>query len=83
MRGHAVARHNLGVREWNEGDTKRALKHWLVAAGGGNECSLNYTQRAYLEGISTKTEYKDALRAFQNYKDEMKSEQRDKAEHIY
>jgi TPR repeat protein len=77
--GEPLARHNLGVFEWDAGNWERALKHWLVAAGGGYNISLKDIQKLYTNGHATKEDYATALRAYQAYLAEIKSTQRDKA----
>ena len=34
MNGHVVARHNLGVSEYEAGNHQRAMKHFIIAASG-------------------------------------------------
>ena len=35
--GHPRARHNLGYHEWRNGNTERAVKHWIIAAAQGHD----------------------------------------------
>ena len=35
MAGHEVARHNLGSIETNSGNMDQTIKHWIIAASGG------------------------------------------------
>ena len=79
MGGHRKARHNLGVTEWKAGNRDRALKHWMIAVKYGNNESLKTIQRIYLNKETTKDEYAKALRLYQAYLDEIKSDQRDEA----
>ena len=79
MRGNAIARHNLGCTELEAGNKSRALKHWMIALGGGHSKCLNNIQLLYSLGQVTKDEYTKALRARQEYLGEIKSEQRDEA----
>ena len=77
--GDADARHNLGYMEWQAGNMDRTLKHWIIAVKGGNLRSLENIKRMYKDGHATKDDYAKALRAYQAYLDEIKSDQRDKA----
>ena len=78
MGGNEVARYNLGVVEI-EGNKERALKHWMIAVRDGNTESLKNIKRFYSNGRATKEDYTKALRAYQEYLGEIKSNQRDKA----
>ena len=79
MRGNERARYNLGLIEESEGNTNRALKHYLIAVGDGHSKSLKKIQRLYSDGHATKDEHIKALRAYQKYFDEIKSTRRDEA----
>ena len=43
--GHAPARHNLGNSERRVGNWNRALKHFVIAAGGGDGESVKAVQQ--------------------------------------
>ena len=77
--GDAYARHNLGIMEVRAGNMNRALKHYMIAAGGGLDNSLKEIQKLYTNGHATKDDYAKALRAYQTYLVEIKSTQRNKA----
>ena len=79
MGGFVAARHNLGNAEFRAGNWDRALKHWLISAGGGLNDSVKSIQHLYKHGHATKDDYSNALRAYQAYLEEVRSEQRDKA----
>ena len=79
MGGDPEARHNLGVEEACKGAMKRALKHALIATGSGHKKSLGLIQQMYKDGYVSKDDYTKALRAYQAYLSEIKSEQRDEA----
>ena len=79
MGGAVMARYNLGVIEAQAGNTDRALKHYMIAAKGGDFNSLENTRRMYTSGRATKDDYTEALRSYQEYLDEIKSDQRDEA----
>ena len=76
--GDVYARHNLGVIEF-EGNKCKALKHYMIAVRGGAKNSLNNIKNMYLDGYAAKDDYAKALQAYQEYLDEIKSDQRDKA----
>ena len=79
MGGDVDARYNLGVGEENAGNMKRALKHYMIAAGDGDGNSLKEIQELYTNGHATKDDYATSLRAYQAYLAEIKSTQRDAA----
>ena len=77
--GHEEARHNLGDAESCNGNIDRAMKHYIIAAKSGWDESLKKVGKGYKAGNVTKDEYTGALRAYQETKDDMKSDQRSKA----
>ena len=79
MGGIAEARFNLGNAEWRAGNLERALKYYTISAGDGDNDSVKSIQHLYMDGDATKEDYARALRAYQTYLDEIKSDQRDKA----
>ena len=80
MGGHALARHNLGkYEEVITRNKKRALKHFMIAVNSGWKDSLDSIKKLYLDGHATKDDYATALRAYQSYVNEIRSEQRDEA----
>ena len=79
MRGETEARHDLGVTEGNSGNYHRALKHWMIATEGGSTTSLEYIKKLYSNGYATKDDYANALRSYQAYLNEVKSDQRNEA----
>ena len=78
--GHLVARHNLGIHEWNNGRYERAVKHSIIAANLGYNDSLKVLMKLYAEGHATKQDYANAMRAYQATVAATKSSQRDEAE---
>jgi len=83
MRGQTDARHNLGCFEEQAGNKDRALKHFMIAVKDGSSTSLESIKRRYEMGITTKDVYDEALRSYQAYLDEVKSDQRDEAAALY
>ena len=79
MGGDEFARHDLGETEVKEGNMDRALKHFMIAARDGEHDSLKNIKTMYKNGYTTKDDYAKALRSYQAYLGEIKSEQRDKA----
>ena len=77
--GNVQARHNLGIDEEDAGNFDRAIKHYIIAAGGGHNKSLNIIKELYSDGHATKEDYTKALQLFQEYLGEIKSRQRDEA----
>ena len=79
MRGDEMARHNLGCIEEKAGNWDRAIKHWMIAAQGGEADSLRNIRCSFKNGHATKEDYTAALQGYQAYLDEVKSVQRDEA----
>ena len=77
--GDVYARSNLGIFERDEGNMDRALKHYMIAVRGGHNESLNMIKELYGYGHATKDDYMKALKLYQVYLGEIKSDQRDKA----
>ncbi|KAL7515594.1 hypothetical protein ACHAXN_013170 [Cyclotella atomus] len=79
MGGCAYSRCFLGWFEGNEGDLVRAVKHHLIAAEGGEIGSVNVIAKYYRNGQTTKEKYERALRLYQQFLDEVISDQREEA----
>jgi len=80
INGHVVARFNLGCGEENAGNIDRALKHYMIAVQQGESTeALEAIKELFMDGHATKEDYTKALRLYQAYLDEIKSDQRDKA----
>ncbi|KAL7539014.1 hypothetical protein ACHAWF_006269 [Thalassiosira exigua] len=79
MGGHAKSRYILGVEEMEAGNYERAIRHWMIAAGSGEDDSLGSIRNCYSDKLVTKDIFEKALRAHQKSTNEMKSDQRDKA----
>jgi len=79
MMGDIRARNNLGCLEGEVGNQKRAFKHYIIAARAGHESSLDTVKRVFMVGGVTKDEYANTLRAHHERRDEMKSDERDRA----
>ena len=79
MGGVVEARYNLGSSEARAGNWDRAIKHFMIAVGDGYSGSVKRIQQLYKSGHATRDDYSNALRAYQAYLEEVRSEQRDKA----
>ena len=79
MNGCIQARRQLGGIETQNGNVTRGMKHFLIAARAGDKTSLDTVQASYPLGWVTKDDYANALRGYQKRRDDVKSEQRDKA----
>ena len=77
--GDEMARHNLGIIELRAGKCDRALKHFMIAVRNGYTRSMEVMRKLYSHGNVTKEDYTEALRLYQEYLGEIKSDQRDKA----
>ena len=80
MNGDIEGRHNLGCLEGHAGNNHRAVKHFILSAKAGHKKSLDTVKGGFRKGYVTKDEYANTLRAYQRAHDEMKSDDRDKAE---
>jgi len=83
MGGSVDSRHNFGVTEENKGNWDRAVKHYMIAVKDGGSNSLKNIKIMYEEGHATKDVYDEALKCYQAYVDEIKSDQRDEAAALY
>lgn len=79
MGGNVRARYNLGVTEGLVGNMERALKHHMIAIKSGCADSLKKIKHLHWNGHATADEYELALRSYQSYVYEIKSDQRDRA----
>jgi hypothetical protein len=77
--GHPIARHNLAVIEEKNGNIKRAVKHFIIAANLGHEGSMKELWEYYKDGDITKEELDATLRAHKGAIDATKSPQREEA----
>jgi len=77
--GHPYARCNLGFHEEENGDTNRAVKHYIIAAAQGQDESIKLLMFAFKEGDVSKDDLAAALRAHQAAVDATKSPQREAA----
>eukprot|EP00984_Skeletonema_dohrnii_P029323 scaffold19814_cov71-Skeletonema_dohrnii-CCMP3373.AAC.2 len=78
--GHPSARYNLGCHEWNNGNTERAVKHWIIAAAQGDDDAISDLMDEFRSGIVSKDDLAVALREHQAAVDATKSPQREAAE---
>ena len=78
--GHPMARHYLGLREYENGRYERAKKHLIIAANFGDDGSLKILRQLYANGYASKEDYAGALRAYQAAVDATKSTERKEAE---
>ena len=79
LAGDSISRHNLGNTEGRRGNMDRALKHFMIAAGSGDNDSLENIKQLFMDGDAMKDDYAKALRAYQANLIEIKSAQRDEA----
>ena len=77
MGGDVDARHNLGCMEEEAGNMDRAIKHWMISAGAGDDDSLEAIRKCFMKGHVTKDDFEKSLRSHKDANDEMRSEQRE------
>ena len=81
INGNVDARNRLGCLEYNDGNLQRAYKHYMIGAMAGCKSSLDDIKEGFMQhGDVTKDEYAKALRGYQKWQNEVRSEARDKAE---
>jgi hypothetical protein len=78
--GHPIARHNLACVENENGNTGRAVKHFIIAANLGYEKSMRALWEYYKDGNITKEDLDATLRTHHASINEMKSPQREAAQ---
>jgi hypothetical protein len=69
----------LGISEELAGNMNRAVRHHMIAAGGGDDNSLQRIRELYIHKHATKEAYVKALRTHQAYLDGIRSIERDAA----
>ncbi|MDB4430529.1 hypothetical protein N9140_01070, partial [bacterium] len=57
--------------------------HFMIAAKAGYKDSLDAAKEGFMDGIITKDEYANTLRAYQQQHNEIKSDGRDEAEDFF
>ena len=77
--GSINARFRLACLDEEDGDDKRAAKHFVICAKSGDEDSLNIVKEFFEKGNVTKDEYAEALRSYQKQHEDTKSTMRDEA----
>jgi tetratricopeptide (TPR) repeat protein len=75
--GHPYARYNLACIEHENGNTERAVKHYIIAANLGYDLSMKALWKHYSAGNITKEDLDATLRTHQAAIDEMKSPERE------
>ena len=76
--GHVYARHCLGNWEYFiNGDKGKAAKHWRISAAAGFKASADELIKCYQEGVISKAELEESLRAKHEACENMRTERRD------
>ena len=75
--GDPGARFNLACYEWNNGQYKRAIKHFIIAANFGHDDAMKELKLGYRDGLVSKDDFASTLRAHKAAVDAMRSPQRD------
>ncbi|EJK58906.1 hypothetical protein THAOC_20934 [Thalassiosira oceanica] len=79
MKGHVQSRDSLGDVEYENGNYRLAVQHWMISAKLGLEESLNAIKFVFKEGHATKAQYAEALLGYRDAVEEMRSPQREEA----
>jgi TPR repeat protein len=75
--GSLTARHNVGCKEYDNGNRVAAMRHWRLSAAGGWTLSMEALIGYFEDGLVHHGDLAKALRAFYHARDEMKSKGRD------
>ena len=75
--GHPDARFKLGCFVCKDDNTKKAVKHWIIAATQGDDNSMETLIDAFKGGFVSKEDLAAVLRAHKNAVDATKSPQRE------
>ena len=78
--GHPLARYDLACYEGRTGNTKRAVRHLIIAANLGDEYSMKVLWAEFKDGNITKEDLDATLRSHQDALNSMKSAHRDAAD---
>lgn len=76
--GDIGSRHVLGLKEYERGNRAVAIRHWQICAAVGYKNSTNELIKCYQEGLVSKRELEESLRAKHDAWKEMQSEERDR-----
>jgi TPR repeat protein len=79
MAGHEVARHNIGLMEYNSGNMERAVKHWTIAASAGDYLAMHHLLTVLKKGYVSRESINSTLEAYNNSCVVMRSKARDAA----
>ncbi|EJK56180.1 hypothetical protein THAOC_23985 [Thalassiosira oceanica] len=79
MQGCPLSRHKLGCVEGQKRNHDRAVRHFLISAKMGYKDSIEIIKEMFMAGVTTKEQYAEALRGYQDAVEEMKSHDRDEA----
>jgi TPR repeat protein len=77
MAGDEEARCNLAGMEAIAGNYERALKHWTIAAAGGEYMAMQNVLNFFKKGYVSRQSIKSSLKAYNDSCAEMRSEARD------
>ena len=77
MAGNEWAQYNIGIIEYNSGNTERAVKHWTIAASAGCCHSMHELITFFEIGFVSRESIDSTLKAYNNSCAEMRSEARD------
>ena len=78
MGGFVLARHSLGVEEWDRGELHLAVRHWKIAAAAGLKESADSLSMTFQKGLLGEKELAQTMKSKDESCKEMNSEQRDR-----
>ncbi len=73
MAGHEVARFNLGHMEGENRNVDQVVKHWTIAASGGEEISMLMLITLFKQGFVNRESVNSTLAAYNDCCVEMRS----------
>ena len=77
--GHVCSRHELGEKEYFDGNKKTAVRHWRISAAAGFKMSVDKLIKCFQEGIISKESLEESMRAKHEACEAIRSEGRDLA----
>jgi TPR repeat protein len=66
MAKHELARYNVGIIEAKSGNMERAVKHWRIAAAGGDFYAMHSLQVMFEDGLVRREAINSTFTAYNN-----------------
>ena len=76
--GHLPSRHNIGCKEYNNGNPVAAMRHWRLCSSLGTKRSMECLIECFEDGLIHHRDLAESLQGMYRARAEMKSDDRDK-----